>query len=172
MLRTCSDFKFSVGDSLELSRESISDRRSGRDTDKTVLSCLAWRCELAISRFDTVCELGRRTEDTHCRAVYAQTAVLQLVVQPVVRQMEVMEFQPIGATSERHTTHVWQRGIKLRNFFHQTVHSVAETRYSTWASAHRGKWGQLTPPPGKMDEKLKRENMQKSSFLNGWWGWG
>jgi len=23
-------------------------------------------------------------------------------------------------------------------------------------SAHRGKWGQLTPPPGKMDEKLKR----------------
>ena len=26
----------------------------------------------------------------------------------------------------------------------------------TWAPAHRGKWGQLTPPPGKMDEKLKR----------------
>ena len=29
-----------------------------------------------------------------------------------------------------------------------------------------GKWGQLTPPPGKMEEKLKSENMQKkSSFL-------
>jgi len=26
----------------------------------------------------------------------------------------------------------------------------------TWASAHRGKWGQLTPC-GKMDEKLKSE---------------
>jgi len=33
-----------------------------------------------------------------------------------------------------------------------------------WASAHRGKLGQLTP--GKMDENLKSENMQKkSSFL-------
>jgi len=29
-------------------RESNSNRRSGRDTDKTVLSCLAWRCELAL----------------------------------------------------------------------------------------------------------------------------
>jgi len=29
-----------------------------------------------------------------------------------------------------------------------------------WASAHRGKWGQLTPL-GKMDEKLKSENVQK-----------
>ena len=35
-----------------------------------------------------------------------------------------------------------------------------------WASAHRGKWGQLTPLE-KMDEKLKSENMQKSSLLNG-----
>ena len=32
-----------------------------------------------------------------------------------------------------------------------------------WASVHRGKWGQLTPP-GKMDEKLKTENMQKEQF--------
>ena len=29
-------------------RESNSHRRSGRDTDKTILSCLAWRCELAV----------------------------------------------------------------------------------------------------------------------------
>ena len=29
-------------------RESNSHRRSGRDMDKTVLSCLAWRCELAL----------------------------------------------------------------------------------------------------------------------------
>ena len=27
-------------------------------------------------------------------------------------------------------------------------------------------------PSGKMDEKLKSENMQKSSFLNGGEGWG
>ena len=27
-------------------RESNSHRRSGRDTDKTVLSCLAWRCDI------------------------------------------------------------------------------------------------------------------------------
>jgi len=32
----------------------------------------------------------------------------------------------------------------------------------SWASAHRGKWGQLTP--WKMDEKLKSENMQKEQF--------
>ena len=31
-------------------RESNSHRRTGRDTDKTVLSCLAWRCELAFMR--------------------------------------------------------------------------------------------------------------------------
>jgi len=30
-----------------------------------------------------------------------------------------------------------------------------------WASAHRGKWGQLTPPWKKMYEKIKSENMQK-----------
>jgi len=39
--------------------------------------------------------------------------------------------------------------------------------YSPRASAHRGKWGQLTPSPlEKNDEKLKGENKQKSSFLN------
>jgi len=33
-----------------------------------------------------------------------------------------------------------------------------------WASSTlRGKWGQLTPP-GKMDEKLKSENMEKEQF--------
>jgi len=31
------------------------------------------------------------------------------------------------------------------------------------ASAHRGKWGQLTAH-GKMDEKIKSENMQKEQF--------
>jgi len=31
---------------------------------------------------------------------------------------------------------------------------------NSWASAHRGKWGQLTPLK-KMDEKLKSENVQK-----------
>ena len=37
--------------------------------------------------------------------------------------------------------------------------------FPQWASAHRSKWGQPTPP-GKIDEKLKSENMQKkSSFL-------
>jgi len=30
--------------------QSSSQRRSGSDTDKTVLSCLAWRCELALRR--------------------------------------------------------------------------------------------------------------------------
>ena len=30
--------------------EANSHRRSGRDTDKTVLSCLAWRCKLASSK--------------------------------------------------------------------------------------------------------------------------
>ena len=31
-------------------RKSNSHLRSGRDTDKTVLSCLAWRCELPLRR--------------------------------------------------------------------------------------------------------------------------
>jgi len=37
------------------------------------------------------------------------------------------------------------------------------TDSTLWASAHRGKWGQLTP--GKMAEKLKSENMQKEQFF-------
>jgi len=40
----------------------------------------------------------------------------------------------------------------------KTTHQ--KTRVPIWASAHRGKWGQLTPRK-KMDEKLKSENMQK-----------
>jgi len=53
LLLTCSrcpDFKFSVGDRLELSGIQFTPlkRRSGLDTDKTVLSCMAWRCELAL----------------------------------------------------------------------------------------------------------------------------
>ena len=40
-------------------RESNSHRRSGRDTDKTVLSCLAWRCELALSRRVYLEKVGR-----------------------------------------------------------------------------------------------------------------
>jgi len=31
-------------------------------------------------------------------------------------------------------------------------------------SAHRGKWGQLTPPPGKMDKKLKSKTCKKERF--------
>jgi len=42
-------------------------------------------------------------------------------------------------------------GSLLDTFFRST---------EPWASAHRGKWGQLIPP-GKMDEKLKSENMQQ-----------
>jgi len=43
-------------------------------------------------------------------------------------------------------------------------HPEAHFLSLTWASAHRGKWGQLTPA-GKMDEKLKSENMQKIAFF-------
>jgi len=42
------------------------------------------------------------------------------------------------------------------------------TDTTPWASAHSGKWGQLTPL--KMDEKLKSENMQKEQFSE--WGVG
>ena len=35
--------------------------------------------------------------------------------------------------------------------------------FQAWASAHRGKLGQLTP--WKIDEKLKNENMQKRAVF-------
>jgi len=42
-------------------RESSSHRRSGRDTDKTVLSCPAWQCESAsTSRYHGAADDGRR----------------------------------------------------------------------------------------------------------------
>ena len=77
--------------------------------------------------------------------------------------------------------HVRRPWCSVRRLHHNTVHYTV-TRFQhmvqnlfclvdllplpwSWASAHRGKWGQLTPH-GKMDEKLKSENMQKkSSFL-------
>ena len=54
------------------------------------------------------------------------------------------------------------------------AHNSRRTDFSLqpWASARTGKSGQLTPPPGKMDENLKNENRQKSSFLNGGGGEG
>ena len=45
------DFKFAVGEMSGI--QFNSHRRSGRDTDKTVSSCLAWRCELASRVTDT-----------------------------------------------------------------------------------------------------------------------
>jgi len=44
------------------------------------------------------------------------------------------------------------------------VVEVVATICYAWASAHRGKWGLLIPP-GKMDEKLKSENMQKRAVF-------
>jgi len=46
------------------------------------------------------------------------------------------------------------------------VRDTARLLHVPWASAHRGKWGQLTP--WKNDEKLKSENMQKVQFSE--WG--
>jgi len=45
-------------------RESNSHRRSGRNTDKTVLSCLPWRCELALSPRRNV--FGSCSNSSHC----------------------------------------------------------------------------------------------------------
>jgi len=45
---------------------------------------------------------------------------------------------------------------------------IRKADFDAWASAHKGKWGQLTPL-GKMDEKIKSENMQKEQFSE--WGW-
>jgi len=42
---------------------------------------------------------------------------------------------------------------------------LIETNVQAWASAHRGKWGQLPPPSGKMGEKLKSENIQKRAVI-------
>jgi len=44
-----------------------------------------------------------------------------------------------------------------------TLSFPAAQNMSVRNSAHRGKWSQLTPPE-KMDEKLKRENMQKEQL--------
>ena len=52
--------------------------------------------------------------------------------------------------------------IELMHTFTPTL-SVVCTCICAWASAHRGKWSQLTPTL-KMDEKLKSENMQKEQF--------
>jgi len=47
----------------------------------------------------------------------------------------------------------------------ETLTRATKSHVWPWASAHRGKWGQLTA--WKMDEKLKSENMQKEQFWMG-----
>jgi len=45
---------------------------------------------------------------------------------------------------------------------------LIETNVQAWASAHRGKWGQLWKngvSSGKMGEKLKSENIQKRAVI-------
>jgi len=68
LLLTRSEFNFSVGrrQSWVVCRESCSHRRSGRDTDKTVLSasCLAWRCELALMNTRWRVVRGKAREST------------------------------------------------------------------------------------------------------------
>jgi len=43
--------------------------------------------------------------------------------------------------------------------------NIGTVDWRPWAFAHMSKWGQLTPPLGKMDEKLKIENMQKRALF-------
>jgi len=62
---------------------------------------------------------------------------------------------------------VWFEGLQYTSKSTVAGHIsklTSKRGHSDWLSrAHRGKWGQ---PPGKVDEKLKIENMQKkSSFL-------
>ena len=49
----------------------------------------------------------------------------------------------------------------------RSVQPFPQLRLRSWASAHRDKWGSADPP-GKMDEKLKRENMQKRAVFYGY----
>jgi len=60
-----------------------------------------------------------------------------------------------------------QMRVFARLILRDSLRTIWRNQFATgqmaaWASAHRGKWGQLTP--WKMGEKLKCENMQKSSF--------
>jgi len=43
--------------------------------------------------------------------------------------------------------------------------AVGDHVITPWASAHRGKWGRLIPL-GKMDEKLKSEDMHKKQQVS------
>jgi len=55
-------------------RKSNSHRRSGRETDKSVLSCLAWRCELA---FTHVLPTTTATTTSTTNKLLLQKALLQ-----------------------------------------------------------------------------------------------
>ena len=66
LLLTCPDFKFSVADSLERSNIQFT-RQGGHDTDKTVLSRLALRCELAFKIILTTCSSESVVKQRYCR---------------------------------------------------------------------------------------------------------
>jgi len=59
-------------------RESNSDRRSGRDTDKTVLSRLARRCELALT--DDGADKSYRLDAVYCYRFCPPTSPLDTAV--------------------------------------------------------------------------------------------
>ena len=69
------------------------------------------------------------------------------------------------APRRRRRTNYSRRCVQTRrvSIGHRLTHGPTDRLHGTlgpWASALRGKWGHLTPL-GKMDEKLKSENMQK-----------
>jgi len=70
-------------------------------------------------------------------------------------------------THVRGSVLLWQRCDTLctSGFVDDIIFALSGPMCMAGASAHRGKWGQLTP--SKMDVKLKSENMQFSG-----WGWG
>jgi len=58
----------------------------------------------------------------------------------------------------------YRKSVKETKPFRQRSCDEQRQRpFSAWATAHRGKWGQLTRLE-KMDKKLKSENMQKEQF--------
>jgi len=106
---------------------------------------------------------------SRCVAVYSRHFVASRINAPVV----VVVFGPFRNNPENNGVDqivtrphrlgklpplplLWRR--HCRRLFHAAVAACIHS----WASAHRGKRGQLTP--WKMDNKLKSENMQKEQF--------
>ena len=128
----------------------------GHRTVKRVCVCV---CLLNIRQLPAPLNVTRRNENQNFAADELHT------VDSSHSNQTACENQKRAVSCERDSMATQKFSLRVCEALLSAKYTVPtmEPALGSWASAHRGKWGQLTP--WKMDEKLKSENMQKRAVF-------